>query len=195
LELNIKRLFPTDIPPSKTRDIRQGRTQLRSALYSPTTKKVVLILHSQGGIVGSSILDWLLADLPHITISKLEIFTFGNAARHFNNPLVSPPSQISSNATSHDLKNSSGGGRGQRVIKYIEHYANASDFVANIGVLNFTSPQAQPYADGNAFAGSVFVREGTGHLLDMHYLDTMFTRIGGRVTDGNEFMDSIISDR
>ena len=80
-------------------------------------------------------------------------------------------------------------------MKYIEHYANSEDFVANIGVLNFTSPQAQPYADGNAFAGSVFLREGSGHLLNMHYLDTMFKRVNGRVEDGNEFMDSLASDR
>jgi hypothetical protein len=161
--------------------------QLRSALSSQITKKLVLILHSQGGIEGSSILDWLLADLSHSVISKLEIFTFGNAARHFNNPLIS--SQSSSQTESH------GGGRGERVIKYIEHYANSDDFVANIGVLNFTSPQAQPFADGNAFAGPVFIREGSGHLLDMHYLDAMFTRVGGRVEDGNEFMDSVVGNR
>jgi len=167
----------------KTQDIRQGRMQLRAALSSQATTKVVLILHSQGGIEGSSILDWLLADLSHTIVSKLEIFTFGNAARHFNNPLLT---------SSQSREN--GAGRGERVIKYIEHYANNSDFVANIGVLNFTSPAAQPYADGNAFAGPVFVREGTGHLLDMHYLDNMFTRNAGRVEDGNAFMDSLVGD-
>jgi hypothetical protein len=167
----------------KTQDIRQGRTQLRAALSSTTTKKVVLILHSQGGIEGSSILDWLLADLSHEVVSKLEIFTFGNAARHFNNPLLT---------LSKDDKD----GRGERVIKHIEHYANNEDFVANIGVLNFTSPQAQPYADGNAFFGPVFIRQGSGHLLNMHYLDNMFTRVNGRVDDdGNAFMNSLVSNR
>ncbi|KAG0652627.1 hypothetical protein D0Z07_0123 [Hyphodiscus hymeniophilus] len=180
----------------KTQDIRQGRMQIRSALSSPRTEKVVLILHSQGGIEGSSILDWLLADLSHTIVSKLEIFTFGNAARHFNNPLLSASeSQCSSTSESHPKTNGgTGGGRGPRVIKYIEHYANKSDFVANIGVLNFTSPQAQPYADGNAFAGHVFVRVGSGHLLNMHYLDAMFTMVNGRVEEGNEFMDSSIGD-
>lgn len=67
--------------------------------------------------------------------------------------------------------------------------------MANIGVLNFTSPQAQPYADGNAFYGPVFIREGSGHLLDMHYLDNMFTRVNGRVADGNVFMDSLVPNR
>lgn len=69
----------------KTQDIRQGRSQIRAALAAASTKKVVLILHSQGGIEGSSLLDWLLADLSTDVMSKLEIFTFGNAARHFNN--------------------------------------------------------------------------------------------------------------
>lgn len=88
------------------------------------------------------------------------------------------------------------GGRGARVINYIEHYANSQDFVANIGVLHFTSPQAQPYADGNPFYGPVFIREGSGHLLNMHYLDTMFKRKGGRVDDeGNEFMNTVVQDR
>ncbi|KAH1286824.1 hypothetical protein KXX11_002355, partial [Aspergillus fumigatus] len=35
----------------KTADIRQGRAQLRAALAASTTKKAVLIVHSQGGIV------------------------------------------------------------------------------------------------------------------------------------------------
>ncbi|TVY91051.1 hypothetical protein LAWI1_G005372 [Lachnellula willkommii] len=32
------------------------------------------------------ILDWLLQELPQDLLSKLEIYTFGNAANHFNNP-------------------------------------------------------------------------------------------------------------
>ncbi|KUJ07309.1 uncharacterized protein LY89DRAFT_702433 [Mollisia scopiformis] len=172
----------------KTKDIRIGRAQLRSALAAPATKKVVLITHSQGGIEGSSILDWLLTDLSTEAVSKLEIYNFGNAARHFSNPLIKSPSPGGVGEGK--------GGRGERVIKYIEHYANSHDFVANIGVLNFTSPQAQPYADGNPFYGPVFIREGSGHLLNMHYLDTMFTMKDGRVHDeGNEFMNTILQDR
>ncbi|KAF8853972.1 hypothetical protein BDZ45DRAFT_657313 [Acephala macrosclerotiorum] len=171
----------------KTRDIRLGRTQIRQALAAPATKKVVLITHSQGGIEGSSIVDWLLADLSIEVMSKLEIYNFGNAARHFNNPLIK--------ASSPNSVGEAKGGRGERVIKHIEHYANSQDFVANIGVLNFTSPQAQPYADGNAFYGPVFVREGTGHLLNMHYLDTMFTMVNGKVDENNEFINSIVQDR
>jgi hypothetical protein len=168
----------------KTQDIRQGRSQIRAALTAAGTKKVVLILHSQGGIEGSSILDWLLAELSTDVMSKLEIYTFGNAARHFNNPLLAHPP---------NNPDQSKGGRGKRVIKHIEHYANSEDLVANIGVLKFTSPSAQPYADGNAFAGEVFTRKGTGHLLNMHYLDTMFRMVDGKVDEsGNEFMNLVI---
>lgn len=43
-------------------------------------------MHSQGSIQGSLMLDWLLQELPQDLLSKLEIYTFGNAANHFNNP-------------------------------------------------------------------------------------------------------------
>lgn len=173
----------------KTRDIRQGRSQIRAALSSMRTEKVVLILHSQGGIEGSSILDWLLSDLSSDIVGKLEIFTFGNAARRFSNPLLNSAQEATVNGEPVN-------GRGERVIKYIEHYANSDDFVANIGVLGFTSPSAQPYADGNPFFGPVFTRTGSGHLLNMHYLDTMFPFVNGRVDDeGNEFMNCVITKR
>lgn len=32
------------------------------------------------------IIDWLLQELPQNLLSKLEVYTFGNAANHFNNP-------------------------------------------------------------------------------------------------------------
>lgn len=47
---------------------------------------MVLILHSQGAIEGGLVLDWLLQELPQDLLSKLEVYTFGNAANHFNNP-------------------------------------------------------------------------------------------------------------
>ncbi|KAF9885229.1 hypothetical protein FE257_000589 [Aspergillus nanangensis] len=137
----------------KTQDIRQGRAQLRSALRSPTTNKVVLIAHSQGGIEAASIIDWLYGELTNDELLKLEVYTFGNAARHFRNPPVRS-------------------GSDETVLQYIEHYANDGDFVANIGVLKFTSLAAR-YTATNEFSGKVFRRQGSGHLLNMHYLDTM----------------------
>jgi hypothetical protein len=154
----------------KTRDIRQGRAQIRAALKSPNTKKVVLIAHSQGGIVACSIIDWLFGELSHKTMRKLEVYTFGNAARHFRNPPLE--------ASNPNPKQQEQQGDTERVIKYIEHYANSEDFVANIGVLEFTSPMAK-YTSTSLFSGAVFRREGPGHLLNLHYLDTMFDKQDG----------------
>jgi hypothetical protein len=78
-------------------------------------------------------------------------------------------------------------------VRHIEHFANKEDFLANIGVLNFTSSQAQPYADGYAFAGAVFARNGKGHMLNQHYLGAMFKIVDGMVNDeGNEFMNPAV---
>lgn len=60
--------------------------EVKDALLEEKNKKVVFILHSQGGIEGSAIIDWLLQELPQNMLSKLEVYTFGNAANHFNNP-------------------------------------------------------------------------------------------------------------
>lgn len=69
-----------------TTDVRVCYSIIKEKLYSPSYSKVVFILHSQGGIEGSMIIDWLLQELPQDLLSKLEVYTFGNAANHFNNP-------------------------------------------------------------------------------------------------------------
>jgi hypothetical protein len=69
-----------------TTDVRVGSQIIKKALYNPRYSKIVFILHSQGGIEGGLILDWLLQELPQDLLSKLEVYTFGNAANHFNNP-------------------------------------------------------------------------------------------------------------
>ncbi|KAH7155182.1 hypothetical protein B0J13DRAFT_219862 [Dactylonectria estremocensis] len=69
-----------------TGDIRICFRIVRDLLYDPRKSKVIFILHSQGGIEGGLVLDWLLQELPQDLLSKLEIYTFGNAANHFNNP-------------------------------------------------------------------------------------------------------------
>jgi len=77
------------------------------------------------------------------------------------------------------------GGSGPRdnAIRYIEHYADSGDFVARWGVLNFTSMK-------NRYMGRVFTRPGTGHLLNQHYLNSMFP-LGPdqRVLKSNDFME------
>ncbi|KAF8543151.1 hypothetical protein BDD12DRAFT_875180 [Trichophaea hybrida] len=159
-------------------------------------KKVIVIAHSQGGLITSLALDMLFADLADDVLSRLEIYTFGNAANHFNNPpnAYTPVS----------------GGETIRfpTIKYIEHFANEFDFVSRLGVLAYHpgpvnksnswgakflewsisgKPHIQEgayYNTGmhdNQFAGKLFMRPGKGgHQFVMHYLDEMFKDgIGG----------------
>ncbi|KAI0104312.1 hypothetical protein GGR51DRAFT_230511 [Nemania sp. FL0031] len=69
-----------------TGDVRLAYKILKETLYNPQYSKVVFILHSQGGVEGGLVLDWLLQELPQDLLSKLEVYTFGNASNHFNNP-------------------------------------------------------------------------------------------------------------
>ncbi|KAB5542658.1 hypothetical protein GE09DRAFT_969472 [Coniochaeta sp. 2T2.1] len=69
-----------------TYDVRVCYSIIKEKLYNPAYSKVVFVLHSQGGIEGSLIIDWLLQELPQDLLAKLEVYTFGNAANHFNNP-------------------------------------------------------------------------------------------------------------
>lgn len=69
-----------------TTDVRECYKILKNVLYDPAKSKVVFVLHSQGGIEGGLVLDWLLQEMPQDLLSKLEVYTFGNAANHFNNP-------------------------------------------------------------------------------------------------------------
>lgn len=45
-----------------TNDVREAYVSIKSALYDDKVKKVVFILHSQGGIEGGLSIDWLLAE-------------------------------------------------------------------------------------------------------------------------------------
>ncbi|EGO55384.1 hypothetical protein NEUTE1DRAFT_85645 [Neurospora tetrasperma FGSC 2508] len=69
-----------------TADVRICYRIIKEKLYNPQYSKVIFILHSQGAIEGSMIIDWLLQELPQNLLAKLEVYTFGNAANHFNNP-------------------------------------------------------------------------------------------------------------
>lgn len=76
-----------------TEDIRACYKIMKEKLYDPRYSKVVFIVHSQGGIEGSLVLDWLLQELPQNLLNKLEVYTFGNASNHFNNPFRTVGSQ------------------------------------------------------------------------------------------------------
>lgn len=148
-----------------TRDVRQGYAECKRRLQDIDIEKVVLIVHSQGGIIASLILDEFLNDLSLQQLSKLEIYTFGNAANHFSNPVV-------------DLSNR------LYTIRHIEHYANGKDPISRIGVLEFANDRIKPTAlltqtnnkskddppntsyAGLRFNGRLFVRWNvSGHLL------------------------------
>ncbi|CAI6286251.1 unnamed protein product [Periconia digitata] len=155
-----------------TDDIRRSYAIIREKLLNPDYTKVVLILHSQGGIEGSLILDWLLGELSHDIIHKLEIYTFGSAANHFNNPLRHVNSESSKNEHVH-----------ANAVRHIEHYTNNGEFVARWGAITFAHTE-------NRYMGRMFIRPGSGHLLNQHYLKSMFP-LGkdGRVMERNAFMD------
>lgn len=159
-----------------TEDTRNSYVLIKEALLDDKYKKVVLILHSQGGIEGALILDWLLDEVPQDLLQQLEIYTFGNAANHFNNPHRNLASMRAAQARGRS-------GPRDNAIRYIEHYADSGDFVARWGVLNFTSMK-------NRYMGRVFTRPGTGHLLNQHYLNNMFP-LGPdqRVLQTNDFME------
>jgi hypothetical protein len=77
-----------------TDDVRICYPIILKTLRNPEISKVVFILHSQGCIEGGLVIDWLLQELPQDLLSKLEVYTFGNAANHWNNPFRHIESQI-----------------------------------------------------------------------------------------------------
>lgn len=141
---------------------------IKKAIYRSDVKKVVVILHSQGAIEGSMILDWLLNEVPQNLLSQVEVYTFGNAANHFNNPYHDEGSSIAASSGSRSSPQ-----KFDRAIAHIEHYANSKDFVSRWGVLHYTQRMPKGRFE-NRFMGRVFERPGKGHQFNQHYLDNMF---------------------
>ena len=169
-----------------TQDIRNAYSDVKKALARDEISKVVFIVHSQGGIEGSLILDWLYADVPGVLLKKLEVYTFGNAANHFNNPEHAPdnfePGQEMT-PRDHDPD--------RRCVRHIEHYANNADFVSRWGVLFYASQRAGK----NRYRGRVYESNKGGHLLNQHYLDEIFPldeETGCGLSEDNAFMKTII---
>ncbi|WQF80642.1 Putative alpha/Beta hydrolase [Colletotrichum destructivum] len=152
-------------------------------------EKIVLILHSQGGLQGSIVVDWLLANYPRETLRKIEIYTFGNAANHFNNPRAGLGDDTSA------------------TLGHVEHYGNAGDFVARWGAIHFKARVSDEdlnadldeqsraadlrYVLGrdkrqNNFSGLLFKHDVKGHLLNQHYLD--------RILPLNETLTGVVED-
>lgn len=172
-------------------DVRVTYSYVKATLVDPTVSKVVLIGHSQGGIIISLVIDQLFTELPASCMSKLEIYTFGSAASHFSNPLASmtsmtvaddlplPPTKVHFDRPTQP----------KHVISHIEHYANEKDMVPRWGVLHCVQDVLN-----NRYTGSVFVRMGaSGHMFNQHYMDPMFPLSNKKVhwsTDG--FLDRMV---
>ncbi|KAL5614986.1 hypothetical protein BROUX41_005051 [Berkeleyomyces rouxiae] len=169
----------------------------------PGIEKVVIVSHSQGSLITSIVIDWVLQELPRDLVKKMEIYTFGNAANHFNSPSRSiSNSQVPSYAgpvtgSSHGLDSESLPSTettnlllpnrttlhegpikaaGDRAIYHIEHYAHTTDFVSQISVLYFTHMK-QPHDHIPNYTGRIFARTSVstgGHQFVQHYLDGMF---------------------
>lgn len=118
----------------------------------------------------------------------MEVYTFGNAANHFNNPdLFDPASQYGRKQLADAEKREEADPTSKvrtKVLGHIEHYANAGDFVSQFGVLNYTRIN-------NRFMGRLFLSPGSGHLLNQHYLYKMFALTPDRkaCADTNPFME------
>jgi hypothetical protein len=105
--------------------------------------KVVLIGHSQGGIVVADVANALVQSLKDKSLlANLEIYTFASAADEMN---------------AHKQLSEQFG----RLVPYYEHFSNGHDFVARIGAIGCR----------DNIAGQHFVSpDRTGHLLNAHYL-------------------------
>lgn len=80
-----------------TTDVRIAYEYIKLAVCDPMISKIVLVGHSQGGIVISLVIDQLFDELPTSLISKIEIYTFGSAASHLSNvPVPREPASTKS---------------------------------------------------------------------------------------------------
>ncbi|WWC88252.1 uncharacterized protein L201_003159 [Kwoniella dendrophila CBS 6074] len=140
-----------------TTDTREGYNIISKYVADASKEKIVLMAHSQGGIIMSSWADQLLSDFSHDQLKKVEIYTFASAANHFSIP-----------------ETGSGPAFGN-----VEHFVNERDYVSDIGVLAFAPPPPANLATNSPnvptlsgrFAGRIFKRlKATGHLLVTHYL-------------------------
>lgn len=113
--------------------------------------KVVIVAHSQGGIIVSDILKVMFSEVDWNKIHhRLEVYTFASAAMNFPNPWFD---------SSHS----------EKLITHMEHYCNQLDFVTQFGAL------ASVHRKNDKYQGLVFEAMGRkGHLLNQDYLSYMF---------------------
>ncbi|KAG8529951.1 uncharacterized protein KY384_005432 [Bacidia gigantensis] len=112
LECLVQRVFAYT-----TTDVRVAYEQIKVIICDPWVSKVILIGHSQGGIIISLVLDELFSELPASIMSKLEVYTFGSAASHFSNP---PMSTVAVPEKDEHFTISKGLKRSRYVISHVE---------------------------------------------------------------------------
>ena len=120
-------------------------------------------------------IDELLAELPQHLLTKLEIYTFGSAARHLHSPPISLESSTQSVGKGH---------RSKLLISHIEHYANEHDMVPRWGVLSSTRSILSPQ-----YAGQVFVHKASGHMFVRHYISAIFESNG---PGPSQYLDQVV---
>ncbi|KAF9091901.1 hypothetical protein BGX29_010719 [Mortierella sp. GBA35] len=145
-------MFGRRIVGINNHDARQLYANTQRELRDPNNVRVVLIAHSQGAIIASLVVDRLLASELPANLRKLELYTFASAANHMH---------------------------GQGDLSRIEHFVNRRDYFAQSGILSY-----QPAVlAGNRYDGDISIDEaGVGHLLNMHYLSSMFVAGGAAAT-------------
>ncbi|TAQ87807.1 hypothetical protein B7494_g3873 [Chlorociboria aeruginascens] len=176
-------------------------TNLREHLLNPSIRKVVVLAHGTGASILSCTLDRLHANLPPSYIDKIEIYTFGSAASHLNNPqLDNVAERIAKKDGIAPLNRMEDC---ERVIPHIEHYALQYDLLACNGILHHTRSVLD-----TRFCGRVFVLSPPsthqGFLFSTHYLSLLFpdrtrtsyaskTRVPGtKTTLEIELLDEVI---
>ena len=127
--------------------------RLLDALEAEHHRKVVLLAHSQGGIIASNIVRRLIDEgYDTALLEKLEIYTFASAA-----------DSMEVHAEASDAAG--------RLVPYVEHFANLDDPIARLGILRaFDAETAQRYC------GEVYVLNRRGHLFNTHYLPELRKR-------------------
>ncbi|TID22450.1 hypothetical protein E6O75_ATG11244 [Venturia nashicola] len=184
-----------------TEETRVCYEYIKSYCVEPDIKKVVVIAHSQGGIMAAQILDQLYVDLPADAIAKVEVYTFGNAASHFNNPLrniSTSPSSIDSQGMP-SIKNGDTAIFSSPTNKELGTTSLDSSFQSSrpskisemlperviAHIEHYCNSQDMVTRWGalfsaksilqNRFCGHIFINEGaSGHMLNQHYLSDMF---------------------
>ncbi|WKT49231.1 hypothetical protein QSH57_014161 [Fusarium oxysporum f. sp. vasinfectum] len=127
-----------------TQDVRECYILVKNALLDDHKKKVILILHSQCGIEGGMIIDWLLDEMPLDKLQKFEVYTFSNLANHFSNPYR-------------------GNGTRSSVIPHIEHHHQLNQhYLDDMFPLEKTLQRARAATEGDFMHRKVRVRtDGT----------------------------------